>query len=284
MFLPEDVRFNGHSLLFLTSVIAGMRIELIEVNTVDAMMLGLPAYFLFALIASGTGSICILTLFAVRRMVLKKSLIRCAIAAPFLLIGARLWGLLYRLFELLLLGEKVTLEEILNSGIVFYGGLTGYVLAYVFLWRKDEHLERADAYDSLAVTIPLFHAIARCGCFFAGCCYGKESNGWLSLLYTNDVTGQIVTASRIPIQLLESGFNFALFILLLILFIKRKLVGNLLWLYMVLYPVWRFFIEFWRGDWNRYAFRTFSPSQYYSLIIISVVIIVAINKQKRKRR
>ena len=72
--------------------------------------------------------------------------------------------------------------------------------------------------DILAVIIPIFHFFGRIGCFFAGCCYGKITNSNISVIYTNKIDNTIVTASRIPTQLIEAGLNFVLFLCILIFY------------------------------------------------------------------
>ena len=51
-----------------------------------------------------------------------------------------------------------------------------------------------------------FHMFGRIGCFFAGCCYGKEANWGFALENEPEIL-------RIPIQLIESG---CIFIILLV--------------------------------------------------------------------
>ena len=62
------------------------------------------------------------------------------------------------------------------GGIVFYGGLLG-LLGFVAIVAKIKNDDLNHIYNYMAPAIPLFHAWARIGCLFAGCCYGKEWNG-----------------------------------------------------------------------------------------------------------
>ena len=57
------------------------------------------------------------------------------------------------------------------GGSVFYGGLLGGIGIGCFglkLLKLDVNLFS----DLMAPIVPLFHGIARIGCFLAGCCYG----------------------------------------------------------------------------------------------------------------
>lgn len=58
----------------------------------------------------------------------------------------------------------------LSGGFVFYGGLLGALAAAWLFCRKQRDFALLGA--DLVPALPLFHAIGRVGCFFAGCCYG----------------------------------------------------------------------------------------------------------------
>lgn len=144
------------------------------------------------------------------------------------------------------------------GGMVYYGGL---ILGIVFgvLYCKFRKLNLHNYSDCFAVGIPLFHSIARLGCFFAGCCYGIES-----VFGFADEHG----VTRFPVQLLECVINAMLFAALLVLFRKGIMKGMLIYAYLLSYGTLRFFIEFLRGDEFRGIFLFLSTSQWISLILI----------------
>ena len=157
------------------------------------------------------------------------------------------------------------------SGMVYYGGL---ILGIVFalLYCKMRKLDFSKFSDCFAVGIPLFHAIARIGCFCAGNCYGiKSSFGFV------EADG----ISRFPVQLLESGINIAIFVVLLILFRKGIMKGQLLYAYLIVYGVCRFFLEFLRGDETRGFLLFLSTSQWISLILIAFALYKIMSKRKK---
>ena len=89
--------------------------------------------------------------------------------------------------------------------------------------------------------------------------------------------------SRLPTQLIESAFNFALFGVLLYLVLSNREEekrGNLILLYLTVYPVFRFFIEFFRGDEVRGRYGFLSFSQVVSLIILLSVAIYLLLRKK----
>lgn len=161
---------------------------------------------------------------------------------------------------------KAFLMAIVNffSGAVFYGGLLGGMLTGgIYLIRKPD---RASYGDLGAVAIPLFHTFGRLGCFLTGCCYGVESK--LGFVYHYATTPNANDVRRFPVQLVEMVLNFGLFLLLLSWLRKGKYKGKLLQWYLLIYPVYRFILEFFRGDDYRGFLFGLSTSQLISLLIL----------------
>ncbi len=160
---------------------------------------------------------------------------------------------------------KARLEYVFSDN-VFFGGL---ILALIFTWfyiRKTEP-DRAPYYDMAAVGIPLFHGFGRLGCFFTGCCYGMP---WAhGVAYARPLSHAEAGVALFPVQLIEAILNFALFFLLRRLFLKGKARGRLLLLYLLIYPSYRFLLEFFRGDRVRGFVGFLSTSQFISLLLIA---------------
>jgi phosphatidylglycerol---prolipoprotein diacylglyceryl transferase len=75
-----------------------------------------------------------------------------------------------------------------------------------------------------------------------------------------------------PTQLYEAGAEFI--ILMVLLWSERKgrpFAGRTFWLYMLLYAISRFIIEFFRGD-ERGNVGIFSTSQFISLLLFPLAI------------
>ena len=155
-----------------------------------------------------------------------------------------------------------------STGATFYGGLIGgaavFLIAYFTLGKKicgKETTENFRTVSGCAICGIVFaHALGRIGCLMAGCCYGMETDSVLGMHLP--AIGKTV----IPTQLYESVFLFLLFGALTAVFFKTKL--NCLYLYMISYGLFRFLIEFLRGD-DRGALIPFlSPSQVWSVLLI----------------
>ena len=183
-----------------------------------------------------------------------------AVALVFGAIGSRALFLLTRLPNL---ASNFSSQNLINflthGGIVFYGGLLGVLLAIkVFAKYKKQNAETL--FQIAAPAIPLFHGFARIGCLLGGCCFGRPLGQPFALTST-------IYFERLPVPLLESIFNFVLFIILFVVEKRNSQVG-LIKIYLVSYAVFRFIIEFLRGDLTRGIFWGLSTSQWISLAIL----------------
>lgn len=145
-------------------------------NTVGFYIFGIPPYF-FCAVVGLVAAVCLnIILVAAKRYCLQEYMKVLLVSIISMLLFARLFGCLSGIYRAIGGGEVITFDTIKNTGIVFYGGLFGLVFGY-YLGLNSKLITVKDLYaiDVLAVCIPLFHAIARVGCFLAGCCYGRES-------------------------------------------------------------------------------------------------------------
>ncbi len=203
-----------------------------------------------------------------------------------LLYGIVNWRLIWVAFRNL---DKLTSFKVLLSwlveifgGAVFYGGLVTGILGG-FIYLKAAKKDTARYADIGAFAIPLLHGFGRIGCFLSGCCYGIESS--FGFTYTHSLVESANGVCRFPVQLFESGANFILFALFLTFFLRDKLKGKLLPVYLIAYPVCRFILEFYRGDAYRGFIGVLSTSQFISLILIPAgiaMLTVSVAKQKKR--
>ena len=167
------------------------------------------------------------------------------------------------------------------GGMVFFGGLYGGILA-AYLYVRKKKLPLGVYGDAYAVALPLFHFFGRIGCFLGGCCYGVESAFGFTMHSAPFAPANGV--NRFPVQLLESACNFALFVILLILYKKEKAKGKLLPVYLAGYSVIRFSDEFLRGDEIRGHLWIFSTSQWIALITLLVLgLVFGVRKLRRRK-
>ena len=152
-------------------------------------------------------------------------------------------------------------------GITYSGGLFGAIIAYLvayFLIIRDERHNIFMYLDIVVLGLAIAHGFGRIGCFCGGCCYGKtvEPHTFLSIYYPiNDA--RTIWEWVLPTQLYEAAFLFLFAGGLW--FIKKNRSA---W-YLIGYNVFRFFLEYLRGD-DRGAspFGFLSPSQFLSIVML----------------
>lgn len=153
----------------------------------------------------------------------------------------------------------------LGGGITFIGGLIGGVICFLiiyFIFKKRLNINLLEIIDIIPCAILIGHAFGRIGCFFAGCCYGKETNSFFGVQFPN------LPNPVYPTQLFEAVFLFVMFGICSYLVLKKDFKHNLA-LYLISYGVFRFLIEFLRGDDRGQIFGgLISPSQFWSTIMI----------------
>lgn len=165
-------------------------------------------------------------------------------------------------------GDVKAILYTLLGGYVFYGGLIGGLIGGI-IYGKIYKISPMRIIDSYAPSIPLLHAFGRIGCFFAGCCYGAPSEKYG--VYFSEVGGAPQGVKLFPIQLVESGINFLVFLILFFVSRKKKLpVGFLTGLYLSIYAVERFILEFFRYDYIRGNLLGISTSQWISIVLLPV--------------
>ena len=107
-------------------------------------------------------------------------------------------------------------------------------------------------FDAFAPGLALGHAIGRIGCFAAGCCYGKPTDHFWGVTFTNPVAKAVVGTplghALEPTQLFESAVELTNFFILTWMFKRKKFDGQILSAYLFLYGIARFFLEYLRDD------------------------------------
>ena len=159
-----------------------------------------------------------------------------------------------------------------KGGLVFLGGaIVGTIVALVYLNYKNQSFwSWADAF---APGIAAGQAVGRIGCLMAGCCYGEICSLPWAITFTDPNTLAPAGIPLHPTQIYHSLAGIVTFLLLVAFRNKTRISGHLFAMLLVVYGIFRFTIEFFRGD-DRGFIWLLSTTQYLSLGIILLGIII----------
>lgn len=204
--------------------------------------------------------------------------------------GAKLYYLIEN-FDRVIIDPKGMIFS--GSGLVFLGGLLGGLIAVTILLKK-QNLSWLLFADLVAPVLILGSCIGRIGCFLVGDDYGLPSKLPWAVSFIDglpptttqsfqyyypwiDLSGfepGLITVH--PTQIYEVIITFVLFVFL---WKKRKNIettGNLFFIYLILYGIERFMIEFLRTN-PKYLFSFFSGAQIICLIMIMIGVYFYLN-------
>lgn len=176
------------------------------------------------------------------------------------LLGARLLYIL--IWWKYYLEHPLDMLKVWEGGLVYYGGFLLSVGGVIW-WLAKKKLLFFKVADIIVPFLALSHAIARIGCYFSGCCYGRpDPHG---VIFPNVGDG----IPRLPVQLFESAANFLNFVILILFyrFAKRK-QGDVFFLYLFNYGIIRIIMEMFRGDPERGTVFIFSTSTFISIVLL----------------
>lgn len=164
------------------------------------------------------------------------------------------------------------------GSMTFIGGLIGGVVSFLLVWNLYVYVIRprtkikwlnaemnaglCDALPFIPIGIAIAHAFGRFGCFWAGCCYGKEAEWGLPC-------AAHTSRNVIPTQLFEMSFLIVLAAVMAFLYFRYKFNYNFS-VYSIGYGIFRFIIEFWRDDYRGKDVLGLYPSQWWGIVMVIV--------------
>ena len=174
------------------------------------------------------------------------------------------------------------MSYIRGDGFVVFGGIIGGI---VTIWAccKIKKIRFSDMFDLMIPSVALAQGFGRLGCFLAGCCYGKLTNSAIGIAFSHsDYAPNGI--KLIPTQIIMSLGDFAIsaFLFWFATRCEKKIMeksgsdtypsgteGRVGLVYLMLYSVGRFFVEFLRNDY-RGSVGIFSTSQFIGLMVFAV--------------
>ncbi|MCB4791099.1 MAG: prolipoprotein diacylglyceryl transferase [Elusimicrobia bacterium] len=170
--------------------------------------------------------------------------------------------------------------QLWEGGLVFYGGFflsIIVILAYAG-YHKDFNLWGFS--DIAAPAIAIGHFFGRLGCFFAGCCYGLPTDLPWACTFTNLNALAPLNIALHPTQVYEALGNLLIFLTLNWLLRFKHLSGQIFAVYLFLYGILRFHVEFLRGDDRGGFLFNLSPSQLISILMVLTGVYITVLRRK----
>lgn len=172
--------------------------------------------------------------------------------------------------------HSIEAGELQIGGITWLGGIVGVIPFFLFAIHKFVPSQKGNALACLSMLVPgivLGHVFGRLGCFFGGCCYGKVTDSVFGVVFP---AGSHAAAAYpgpdgqslpvYPTQLFEAAFELALFSVMIVF---RKKCGKYnTEIYLLSYGVFRFLIEFLRGDDRGSTGFFLSPAQFFCVLLL----------------
>lgn len=166
---------------------------------------------------------------------------------------------------------KRPMDYITGNGFVVFGGIIGGFFA-ILAYCKIKEMDAFRYIDLMVPSIAIAQGFGRIGCFLAGCCYGKETDCFLGVVFKHsDFAPNNV--KLLPSQLFMSAGDFLLGAFLIWYSSKNPQRGKTSLMYLILYSIGRFLIEFSRND-DRGFIGVLSTSQFIGLIVFVISVAV----------
>ncbi len=197
-----------------------------------------------------------------------------------LIIGARLG---YAIFydPWVYFSRPLEIFAVWHGGMSFHGGAAGVVLVGILFCRRYRKSFWKLA-DLFIITVPIGLGLGRIGNFINGELYGRVTDVPWGMVFPNG--GPL---PRHPSQLYESALEGGvLFLILWTLKDKKYPDGTLLAIFLFLYGVFRFFVEFFREPDAQLGFvlGPFSMGQVLCAFMIGAGIFLMIYSRRKERK
>jgi phosphatidylglycerol:prolipoprotein diacylglycerol transferase len=212
-----------------------------------------------------------------------------------MLLGARIWYVWENWFQFA--PNPLAIFKLWEGGMVFYGGFIGGFAGGI-LFIKIAKLHLAKVMDIMAPGIAIAIGIGRIGCFLNGCCYGRVTNSCIGISFPARWTppaywdhlqrgwvpeGALHSLPVIPTQLLSALNLFLIFGILWKLRTRKFFNGFLFTLFIGLYGLQRFTIDFFRQySGNALILKYLTLSQVLSIFMMAISIVVIILGLRKK--
>lgn len=176
-------------------------------------------------------------------------------------------------------------QTFLFSTGVFMGGLISAV-AFAIFWFRRKGIPYLVGLDIIGMVAALVIGVGRWGCFASGCCWGTPTDLPWAVTFpalARRIHAGLPEVPLHPTQIYLSLNSLAILGILALAYRRKRFNGQIVLLYLMLYGVSRFLLEYLRGD----AVRRFviegvlSTSQFLSILVVAAAMVTYVALARR---
>lgn len=189
------------------------------------------------------------------------------------IVGARLWDVFF--FDWAYYSHHLSeIFYVWQGGMAIQGGIVFGVGAGIIYARRHK-IDILAVADIVAPAIILGQAIGRCANLLNGDAFGAPTGGNFGIIYPETTLAYHTYGAQPlwPAEVWEGQIDFVIFALLLIFRAFPHAKGQAFSLYIMLYSLARFGLEFLRGDYATPVFLSFTSAQTTSLVAFILALI-----------
>jgi len=184
-----------------------------------------------------------------------------------------------------LIRREITLKAFIRiPGFALWGGLFSGMITILITTHQFDW-DPLFIFDAAAFGLPLAQMFGRVGCLNYGCCHGRPHNGRWSIQYQNHESKVVRTYSHLrgvglyPTQVYSGLANLGIYltIMSLVFIFPAAETGLITSVYLILYGLKRYIIEFFRGEFPRTNLWGMSIWQWFSLGFIASGIVLGLS-------
>ena len=197
-----------------------------------------------------------------------------------IIIGGRLGYVIFYNFDYYI-SNIFDIFKVWQGGMSFHGGLLGIIVASILFAKKNN--QNPFLYmDQIALVAPIGIFFGRIANFINSELYGVPTDVSWSVTFI-----QIDTLSRHPSQLYEAVLEGIILFVILVYFRKKdylKKPGLISALFLIIYSIFRFFVEYFRSPDEHLGYIAFdlSMGQIISVVFLIIGIILFFFKYENK--
>lgn len=189
------------------------------------------------------------------------------------IVGARLWDVFF--FDWAYYSHHLSeIFYVWQGGMAIQGGIVFGVGAGI-IYARCHKIDILALADIVAPAIILGQAIGRCANLLNGDAFGAPTGGNFGIIYPETTLAYHTYGAQPlwPAEVWEGQIDFVIFALLLIFRAFPHAKGQAFSLYIMLYSLARFGLEFLRGDYATPVFLSFTSAQTTSLVAFILALI-----------